>query len=145
MWAFAKAFGFTFFVAGFLKVFQDLLTFANPQILRFVQHLPFNTYYTSRSSFECVNFMLICTSVCRLLINFIREHSEDDLWEGFVYAALLFFTAILQSLFLHQYFHRCMLVGMRLKTAVIYAVYKKVRIHPSILASLRLCVCTLCV
>ena len=33
---------------------------------------------------------------CRLLINFVHNYPEDDLWKGFVYAALMFFTAILQ-------------------------------------------------
>lgn len=32
--AIAKAYGFTFFVAGIFKVFQDLLTYASPQLLR---------------------------------------------------------------------------------------------------------------
>ena len=70
---------------------------------------------------------LFCAG-CRLLINFVHNYPEDDLWKGFVYAALMFFTAILQSMFLHQYFHRCMLVGMRLKSAVIHSVYKKVKV-----------------
>ena len=34
-------------------------------------------------------------------------------------------TAIVQTMFLHQYFHLCILVGMRLKSAIITAVYKK--------------------
>lgn len=32
--ALCKAYGFTFFVAGFFKLAQDLLSFASPQILR---------------------------------------------------------------------------------------------------------------
>ena len=38
----------------------------------------------------------------------------------------MFFNALVQSLILHQYFHRCFLVGMRVRTAIIAAVYKKV-------------------
>jgi multidrug resistance-associated protein (MRP) len=92
--ALIRAFGLTFFVAGFFKLAQDLLTFVSPQVLG-------------------------------LLINFIRDYNENELWKGFLYAAVMFFAAILQSLILHQYFHRCMVLGMRLRAAVIHAVYRK--------------------
>ena len=45
-----------------------------------------------------------------------------------MYTALMFLAAVVQSLCLHQYFHRCFVVGMRVRTAVIAAVYAKVRI-----------------
>ena len=48
-------------------------------------------------------------------------------WQGYFYAVLLFVTAVIQSLCLHQYFHRCFVVGMRIRTVVVAAVYKKVR------------------
>ena len=37
-------------------------------------------------------------------------------------------TAIIQSLFLHQYFHRCFTLGMRMRSAIVAAVYKKVHV-----------------
>uniref|UniRef100_A0A8D0A0W7 ABC-type glutathione-S-conjugate transporter n=1 Tax=Sander lucioperca TaxID=283035 RepID=A0A8D0A0W7_SANLU len=46
-------------------------------------------------------------------------------WEGYVYAVLLLVVAILQSLFLQQYFQRCFVLGMKVRTAIIAAVYKK--------------------
>ena len=61
----------------------------------------------------------------RLLINFTEDRSEPD-WKGYLYAVLLFLTAVVQSLLLHQYFHRCFLVGMRVRTAIVSAVYNKV-------------------
>ena len=47
-------------------------------------------------------------------------------WQGYFYTALLFVSACLQTLVLHQYFHICFVSGMRIKTAVIGAVYRKV-------------------
>jgi ATP-binding cassette subfamily C (CFTR/MRP) protein 1 len=66
------------------------------------------------------------TAVARLLIHFIKDRSQLA-WRGYVYTALMFIVAFVQSMLLHQYFHRCMVVGMRIRTALIAAVYKKVR------------------
>ena len=43
-----------------------------------------------------------------------------------MYAFVIFLVAVIQSICLHQYFIRVMVVGMRLRTAVMYIVYKKV-------------------
>lgn len=59
------------------------------------------------------------------MIKFTEDSSVPD-WKGYTYAFLLFATAVVQSLLLHQYFHRCFVVGMRVRTAVISAVYNKV-------------------
>ena len=61
----------------------------------------------------------------RLMIGFTKDQTQPD-WYGYFYAILLFLAAVVQSLFLHQYFHRCFIVGMRIRTAIIAAVYKKV-------------------
>ena len=58
------------------------------------------------------------------MITFTKDETQPD-WHGYVYAALLFVTAVIQSLILHQYFHRCFTVGMRIRTAIIAAVYNK--------------------
>jgi hypothetical protein len=60
-----------------------------------------------------------------LLINFVNDTQAPD-WQGYFYTALLFISACLQTLVLHQYFHICFVSGMRVKTAVIGAVYRKV-------------------
>lgn len=39
----------------------------------------------------------------------------------------MFILAVIRSLILQQYFHRCFATGMRLKTAVTWAVYRKVK------------------
>ena len=66
-----------------------------------------------------------CIFTCRLMINFTKNESDPE-WRGYIYAVLLFLTAVVQSLFLHQYFHRCFTIGMRIRTAIIAAVYNKV-------------------
>ena len=59
------------------------------------------------------------------MINFTKDKSIP-VWRGYVYAVLLFCSAQAQSLLLHQYFHRCYRTGLRVKTAIISAVYRKV-------------------
>lgn len=60
---------------------------------------------------------------CRLLIGFIE--GEEPMWKGYFYATLLLLTAMLQTLVLSQYFHRMFLVGLRIRTALIAAIYRK--------------------
>uniref|UniRef100_A0A8P0PR96 Multidrug resistance-associated protein 1 n=1 Tax=Canis lupus familiaris TaxID=9615 RepID=A0A8P0PR96_CANLF len=62
--------------------------------------------------------------ILKLLINFVNDKKAPD-WQGYLYTALLFICACLQTLVLHQYFHICFVSGMRIKTAVIGAVYRK--------------------
>ena len=59
------------------------------------------------------------------MIRFTEDETQPD-WHGYFYTFLLFVTALVQSLLLHQYFHRAFVVGMRVRTAVIAAVYNKV-------------------
>lgn len=60
-----------------------------------------------------------------LLLGFMREE-EAPLWKGYFYATLMFLLSCLQSLFNHQYMYSCFTVGMRVKTAVMGLVYRKV-------------------
>lgn len=62
----------------------------------------------------------------RLLIHFVTDSSAPS-WQGFFYTALLFICTSVQSLILQRYFHVCFVSGMRLRTAIIGAVYRKVR------------------
>uniref|UniRef100_UPI0037E8D390 ATP-binding cassette sub-family C member 2 n=1 Tax=Semicossyphus pulcher TaxID=241346 RepID=UPI0037E8D390 len=60
----------------------------------------------------------------KLMISFTQDPSSYN-WEGYLYAVLLLVVAILQSLFLQQYFQRCFVLGMKVRTAIMAAVYKK--------------------
>lgn len=61
-----------------------------------------------------------------LLLGFMREE-DAPLWKGYFYATLMFLLSCLQSLFNHQYMYTCFTVGMRVKTAVMGLVYRKVK------------------
>ena len=47
-------------------------------------------------------------------------------WKGYAYAGGMFITAVIQSLALHQYFHKMTTIGMRMRTGIIGLVYEKV-------------------
>ncbi|XP_068597286.1 ATP-binding cassette sub-family C member 2 [Brachionichthys hirsutus] len=60
----------------------------------------------------------------KMMISFTQDKSRHT-WEGYVYAVLLLFLSILQSIFLQQYFQRCFVLGMKVRTAIMATVYKK--------------------
>lgn len=60
------------------------------------------------------------------MIRFTQDDSQPD-WHGYLYAVLLFLAAMVQSLFLNQYFHRCFTMGMNVRTSVIALIYSKAR------------------
>uniref|UniRef100_A0A8C4ETT2 Canalicular multispecific organic anion transporter 1 n=1 Tax=Dicentrarchus labrax TaxID=13489 RepID=A0A8C4ETT2_DICLA len=60
----------------------------------------------------------------KLMISFTQDKSRYT-WEGYLYAVLLLVVAVLQSLFLQQYFQRCFVLGMKVRTAIMASVYKK--------------------
>ncbi|KAK5580921.1 hypothetical protein RB653_000948 [Dictyostelium firmibasis] len=94
-WALAKAFGPHFYLAALFKIIQDLLIFVGPTLLKRV-------------------------------LGFVKgTDSSEDTYDGLLYALLYFLAPVVQSLLLHQYFHRCYRVGMWLRSAVVTAVYKK--------------------
>ncbi|KAK3091915.1 hypothetical protein FSP39_023706 [Pinctada imbricata] len=69
-------------------------------------------------------FQFLSPLILKLLIQFTYDKSEF-LWRGYFYAILMLVVAILQSFILHQYFHGCFLLGMRIRTALISAIYRK--------------------
>ena len=136
VWAFARSFAGTFVAAALFKFAHDLLLFASPQLLKYVTtvefllhniHTPFSLSLSlTRTHTHTHTHTHAHTHAHRLLINFTVNSSEPS-WRGYFYAFLLFLVGLVQSLFLQQYFHHCLVVGMRVRTAVIAAVYNKVR------------------
>ncbi|XP_008553088.1 multidrug resistance-associated protein 1 isoform X3 [Microplitis demolitor] len=61
--------------------------------------------------------------VLGLLINFVS--GKEEMWKGYFYSVLLLLTAISQTLVLSQYFNRMFIVGMRMRTALVAAIYRK--------------------
>lgn len=69
-----------------------------------------------------------------MLIEFIEDKNDsEETWRGYVYAASMFVSAILQSLVLQQYFHIMFTLGMRVRSSVIGLLYEKVSINKKIL------------
>uniref|UniRef100_A0A3B4HAQ7 ABC transmembrane type-1 domain-containing protein n=1 Tax=Pundamilia nyererei TaxID=303518 RepID=A0A3B4HAQ7_9CICH len=66
----------------------------------------------------------VSPQLLKLMISFTQDKSRYA-WEGYLYAVLLMVVALLQSLTLQQYFQRCFVLGMRVRTALMAAVYKK--------------------
>nr|XP_033799380.1 canalicular multispecific organic anion transporter 1 [Geotrypetes seraphini] len=67
----------------------------------------------------------------KMMVEFTQDNTEF-LWKGYLYAILLFATALIQSLCLQQYFQGCFVLGMRVRTGIMAAVYKKAMITSTI-------------
>ncbi|XP_021092874.1 multidrug resistance-associated protein 1 isoform X2 [Heterocephalus glaber] len=91
-----------------------------------VLYKTFGPYFLMSFLFKALHDLMMFAGpeILKLLINFVNDKKAPD-WQGYFYTALLFVTACLQTLVLHQYFHICFVSGMRIKTAVIGAVYRK--------------------
>uniref|UniRef100_A0A1Q3FS39 ABC-type glutathione-S-conjugate transporter n=2 Tax=Culex tarsalis TaxID=7177 RepID=A0A1Q3FS39_CULTA len=81
-----------FAFGSFLRLLQDVLTFAAPQILR-------------------------------MIIDFVD--SSEPLWKGISYAVLLFLVTISQTVLAHQCMVQMLSIGLRIRTALISAIYRK--------------------
>ena len=63
---------------------------------------------------------------CRLIIQYIEGRGPQDTWRGYILALGLFIVATVQSMFLHQYFDKAVIVGLRARSAILGIVYRKV-------------------
>ncbi|XP_011615233.2 multidrug resistance-associated protein 1 [Takifugu rubripes] len=88
--------------------------------------LTFGPYFLISCLYKFIQdvLMFIGPEILRLLINFVNN-SDAPSWHGYFYTSLLFVCTSVQSLVLQKYFHVCFVSGMRLRTAIIGAVYRK--------------------
>uniref|UniRef100_A0A669BAZ5 Multidrug resistance-associated protein 1 n=1 Tax=Oreochromis niloticus TaxID=8128 RepID=A0A669BAZ5_ORENI len=88
--------------------------------------LTFGPYFFISCIYKLIQdiLMFVGPEILRLLIQFVNDSSAPS-WQGYFYAALLFICTSVQSLILQKYFHVCFVSGMRLRTAIIGAVYRK--------------------
>merc|ERR1719218_120041 len=71
------------------------------------------------------------SSITNYLTQAQQADNDKTYSEGLLLVALLFTSNIIQSIFLHQYFHRAFRTGMRFKSVITTAVYRKaMRIKP---------------
>ncbi|PKU36984.1 canalicular multispecific organic anion transporter 1 [Limosa lapponica baueri] len=77
-------------------------------------------------AFKLVHDGLVFVSpqLLKLLIAFVSDE-ESFVWQGYLYAILLFLTALIQSLCLQQYFSLCFQMGTNVRATLIAAIYKK--------------------
>ncbi|XP_053133153.1 ATP-binding cassette sub-family C member 6-like isoform X2 [Hemicordylus capensis] len=79
----------------------------------------------------CDIFLFLIPKVFSLFLDFITDR-EAPSWKGYFYAVLMFLFACLQALFEQQYMYMCLVVGMRLRTAVTGLVYRKILVLSSV-------------
>lgn len=107
-----KAFGSTFLFGSALKLLSDLLIFISPQILRLI------IQFVETSTKKLV---VPSTNASGLPI----RAEPEPLWHGVFFAISLFAVAGLQTIFKTHHFHCMSIVGQRIRTALIGAIYKK--------------------
>uniref|UniRef100_A0A8C0H8W7 ABC-type glutathione-S-conjugate transporter n=1 Tax=Chelonoidis abingdonii TaxID=106734 RepID=A0A8C0H8W7_CHEAB len=87
----------------------------------------FGTYFLlgTLSLVICDVFLFSIPKILSLFLEFITDREAPN-WKGYFYATLLFILACLQTLFEQRYMYVCLVLGMRLKTAVTGLVYRKI-------------------
>ncbi|KAJ1981631.1 hypothetical protein H4R35_000630 [Dimargaris xerosporica] len=96
-WVLATAFGAPFFIGGLIKLLNDLLMYVQPQLLS-------------------------------LLIKFIQTQKTDPAETatyGYMIPLAMLMVGLLQVVCLHQYFQLTAEVGIRVRTALVTAIYQK--------------------
>ncbi|XP_012682680.2 multidrug resistance-associated protein 1 isoform X2 [Clupea harengus] len=86
----------------------------------------FGPYFLVSTVYKIVHdiLMFVGPEILKQLIVFVNN-SSAPLWHGFFFTGLLFVCSCVQTLILQRYFHVCFVTGMRLRTAIIGAVYRK--------------------
>ncbi|XP_009304647.1 ATP-binding cassette sub-family C member 3 isoform X2 [Danio rerio] len=86
----------------------------------------FGPYFLIGSAFKLLQDLItfINPQLLRMLIAFTKQ-SDVPSWWGYALAFLMFGTSLLQTLILHQHFQYCFVTGMRLRTGIIGAIYRK--------------------
>ncbi|XP_043833871.1 ATP-binding cassette sub-family C member 6 isoform X2 [Dromiciops gliroides] len=70
-------------------------------------------------------FRFAVPKILSFFLEFISD-PEAPAWKGYFYAVLLFLSACLQTLFEQRHMYVCMILELRLKTAVMGLVYRKI-------------------
>ncbi|KFV46443.1 Multidrug resistance-associated protein 1, partial [Tyto alba] len=87
----------------------------------------FGTYFLLSTAclVICDVFLFSIPKLLSLFLEFI-EDQEAPSWHGYFYAFTMFLLACLQTLFEQRYMYMCLVLGLRLKTAVTGLVYRKI-------------------
>ncbi|NXE47010.1 MRP6 protein, partial [Casuarius casuarius] len=87
----------------------------------------FGTYFLlgTLSLVICDVFLFSIPKLLSLFLEFIEDQEAPN-WHGYFYAFAMFLLACLQTLFEQRYMYMCLVLGLRLKTAVTGLVYRKI-------------------
>ncbi|KAF9054330.1 multidrug resistance-associated ABC transporter [Panaeolus papilionaceus] len=96
------AYGGPYATAAFLKIIQDLLAFAQPQLLRIL--LSYISLYQSTR---------------------FQPEDRPSKVEGFAIVLVMFVASTVQTVSLNQYFQRTFETGMRVRAGLVTAIYNK--------------------
>lgn len=85
----------------------------------------FGPSYLGAAIFKLMEDILKFTNpqLLKCLIDFVN--GDDPYWKGFFYAALFLISNTLQLIFVTQYSYTSILIGLRMKTALTMAIYRK--------------------
>ncbi|CAE6470998.1 unnamed protein product [Rhizoctonia solani] len=95
--ALARAYGGQYANAAVIKIVRDFLSFAEPQLLRFL--LAFIARY--------------------------QAGKTESAFVGWAIAAAMFVLSVVQTAMLHQYFQICFITGMRVRAGLVTTIYNK--------------------
>ncbi|KAH3663902.1 hypothetical protein WICMUC_005892 [Wickerhamomyces mucosus] len=96
-WAIIQTFGSKILLGGIFKIIQDILQFAQPQLLRYL-----------------IKF-----------VNTYNSNEPEPISKGFVIVFAMFICSVVQTTSLHQYFWNLFNVGINIKSSMIAIIYKK--------------------
>lgn len=111
-----ETFGLTYMLSFFLKMFLDVLAFAQPQLLRLL------IQFVDKSSSKSTLLNGTDESVHETSM---FQSQPEPLWRGIFFAILIFLVASTETLFTAQYFQRMNMLGLRIRTAIIGAIFRK--------------------
>lgn len=105
-----KAFGVTFAFASILEFVEVMLQFASPQLLREIVK-----FVQSRGS----------NATQSIVEQNLQSVVYSPMWHGIFYAVLLFAVATIKTLCAAQYNKHMVLIGLRIRTALVGVIYQK--------------------
>jgi len=121
--------------ADFLEAWsQELARSKKPNLANALVHAfgrPFILASIFKAVYDCLQF--VGPQVLHAVITYLDPNAPAPAWvawvpedmQGYYIVAVLFFSGLLQTAVLHQYFYRVFNVGMNLRAAVVLAVYRK--------------------
>ncbi|XP_073722695.1 ATP-binding cassette sub-family C member 3 isoform X2 [Misgurnus anguillicaudatus] len=86
----------------------------------------FGPYFLIGSAYKLLQDLItfVNPQFLRMLIGYTKQ-TDAPTWWGYALAFLMFGTSLLQTLILHQHFQYCFVTGMRLRSAIVGAIYRK--------------------